>query len=266
MNVVLRNMKKINFLSLLFVFGFVSNVAAKQIDTNIGVIQAMDKITGRVSTIEIPVGGEVEFGDFKISLKSCKTTPPEEAPENFAFVNIIEKLKDDKTAEVFNGWMISSSPALHEVQHPVYDVWLIKCINGDLSKFEKKDDKKEVSDQVEVKKEDIKTEEVKPVQENKKEEKVKTEPVKKEIKEEKPSEKKVEKIDAPKVETPVVEDVKEKSEEVVYSSGVGENKEEVKVDENEVVYTASEKIEKAPSEKLEIKTSEVVYGGNEKAE
>ena len=28
---------------------------------------------------------------------------------------------------VFNGWMFSSSPSITPFDHPVYDVWLIKC-------------------------------------------------------------------------------------------------------------------------------------------
>ena len=176
-------MKKLNLLSLLLASTIAFNANARQIDTNIGVIQAMDKITGRVSTIEMPVGGNVSFGDFEISLKSCKTTPPEEAPENFAFVNIVEKLRDNDEKDVFSGWMISSSPALHDVQHPVYDVWLIKCINGDLSKFEEK--KEEVSEEVKELTEPVKTEETKKqeVKEIVRPEPVKTESPKEEKKE-----------------------------------------------------------------------------------
>jgi hypothetical protein len=28
---------------------------------------------------------------------------------------------------VFRGWMFASSPGLHPVEHPLYDVWLIAC-------------------------------------------------------------------------------------------------------------------------------------------
>jgi hypothetical protein len=28
---------------------------------------------------------------------------------------------------IFTGWMFASSPGLHAVEHPIYDVWLTDC-------------------------------------------------------------------------------------------------------------------------------------------
>ncbi len=28
---------------------------------------------------------------------------------------------------LFGGWMFASSPGLHGVEHPIYDVWLTDC-------------------------------------------------------------------------------------------------------------------------------------------
>lgn len=103
---------------------------AKEIDTNMARMQAMDKITGRVSVIDVPVNGEVIFESFSINVRACKTRPPEEAPENFAFVDVVDQLNEKSSVNVFKGWMLSSSPALNAVEHPIYDVWLIKCIDG----------------------------------------------------------------------------------------------------------------------------------------
>lgn len=97
-------------------------------------MQAMDKITGRVSVINVPVDGEVKFGSLSIVVRSCKTRPAEEAPDNFAFVDITDKnLKGDEL-NIFKGWMISSSPATHAVEHPIYDVWLLQCTDEKISK------------------------------------------------------------------------------------------------------------------------------------
>jgi len=30
---------------------------------------------------------------------------------------------------IFTGWMFASSPGLHAVEHPIYDVWLTDCKN-----------------------------------------------------------------------------------------------------------------------------------------
>ena len=107
---------------------------AYQLEMNTAQLQAMDKITGRVSEIEVPVNGEVKFGSFSIVVRACKATPPEETPENYAFVDVADTTKDGKLYNIFKGWMMSSSPALNAVEHPIYDVWLLKCVNKNVDK------------------------------------------------------------------------------------------------------------------------------------
>lgn len=110
----------------------IPSVNAKEIYTNMARMQAMDKITGKVSEIDVPVNGETRFGSFSITVRECATRPPEETPENFAFVDIIDDYNINTKVNIFRGWMISSSPALNAVEHPIYDVWLLYCYNGDL--------------------------------------------------------------------------------------------------------------------------------------
>lgn len=109
-------------------------VGAKEINMNTARMQAMDKITGKVSEIDVPVNGEVKFGSFSIVVRACAARPPEETPENFAFVDVVDDYDSDYPVNIFKGWMISSSPALNAVEHPIYDVWLLKCYDGDLNK------------------------------------------------------------------------------------------------------------------------------------
>ncbi|MFR8206180.1 MAG: hypothetical protein ACLU99_07450 [Alphaproteobacteria bacterium] len=47
--------------------------SAKEIYTNMAHMQAMDKITGKVSEIDVPVNGEVIFGSFRLW---CGPVPP----------------------------------------------------------------------------------------------------------------------------------------------------------------------------------------------
>lgn len=110
------------------------NAKAKEIDTNMAQMQAMDKITGKVSLIDVPVNGDVKFGSFSIVVRACKTRPPEETPENFAFVDVVDNYNSEKPVNIFRGWMMSSTPALNPVEHPIYDVWLLKCVDGKVDK------------------------------------------------------------------------------------------------------------------------------------
>jgi len=113
-------------------FLMISPAMAAEIDTNTAKMQAMDKITGRISVINVPVNGGVEFGSLSVVVRSCKTRPAEETPDNFAFVDISDKnLKGDEF-NVFKGWMISSSPATNALEHPIYDVWLLQCIDSEV--------------------------------------------------------------------------------------------------------------------------------------
>ena len=135
---------------------------AAEIDTNTAQMQSMDKITGKVSLINVPVNGKVKFGSFSIVVRACKTRPPEDTPENFAFVDVVDTYNNQNPVNIFRGWMISSSPALNPVEHPIYDVWLLKCINDkvepsqllsqdELSALDKKKKKIQESDEAKFK-------------------------------------------------------------------------------------------------------------------
>ncbi len=106
------------------------NAQAAEISTNSAKLQAMDKITGRVSEIIAPIDTEIKFGSLSIVTRACKTRPPEETPENFAFMDIIDIQPNQDPVNIFKGWMLSSSPALNPVEHPVYDVWLLQCMDS----------------------------------------------------------------------------------------------------------------------------------------
>lgn len=110
--------------------GFAANAA--EIDMNTAKMQAMDKITGHVNVINVPVNGAVSFGSLSIVVRSCKTRPAEETPENFAFVDIADKNQNNELTNIFKGWMLSSSPATNALEHPIYDVWLLQCLNTKL--------------------------------------------------------------------------------------------------------------------------------------
>lgn len=112
------------------ILGVVSASAfAADIATNTARMQAMDKITGRVSEIDVPVNGLANFGTFSILVRKCVTKSPEETPENTAFVDVVDNYRSDNPVNIFKGWMFSSTPALNAVEHPIYDIWLLKCYN-----------------------------------------------------------------------------------------------------------------------------------------
>ncbi len=91
------------------------------------VLQGLDKVTARISTVTAPVGQTVSFGTLKISPRTCQEHPPTLAPESAAFLEIDDQPPDESPNRVFTGWMFASSPGLNALEHPVYDVWVLSC-------------------------------------------------------------------------------------------------------------------------------------------
>lgn len=100
------------------------------IDMSTAVLQGLDKVTARVSTLDAGVGQTVRFGSLEITVRACRKHPPEEEPESAAFLEIREKKADEEPKLLFSGWMFASSPALSALEHPVYDLWVVDCINA----------------------------------------------------------------------------------------------------------------------------------------
>ena len=96
----------------------------------VAILQGMDKVTARVSTIEAPVGEVVKFGTLEIIARHCDKRPPEETPESASFLDIWEVRQGEAAISLFRGWMYASSPALSALEHPVYDVWVLDCRNS----------------------------------------------------------------------------------------------------------------------------------------
>jgi hypothetical protein len=101
------------------------------LDYRIAVLQGLDKVTARVSTIRAPLDQPTQFGTLEVVARACRETPPTEPPESAAFLEIRELPPASDTAgtptNLFSGWMFASSPAVSALEHPVYDVWVIDC-------------------------------------------------------------------------------------------------------------------------------------------
>ena len=94
---------------------------------SVAVLQGLDKVTARISSIEAEIDSLVRFGTLRIVVKFCSTRPPEEPPETTAFLEIDEQRKGELAVRLFSGWMFAASPARSSLEHPVYDVWVVGC-------------------------------------------------------------------------------------------------------------------------------------------
>jgi len=57
----------------------------------------------------------------------CNTRPPTETQNTNAFIEVSEVTLQGEVRRIFTGWMYASSPGLHAVEHPIYDIWITDC-------------------------------------------------------------------------------------------------------------------------------------------
>jgi len=105
----------------------ITEMPTQKIANNRAVFSGLDKITGRIISFDAAIGETVQFGALQVTARVCYTRPPTEATNTDAFVEVDEVTLQGEIKRIFNGWMFASSPGLHAVEHPIYDVWLTDC-------------------------------------------------------------------------------------------------------------------------------------------
>ena len=113
--------------SAIFVVFAVLPASAAAIKNPIAIFAGLDKITGRITTFEVPVNETRRFGSLNVRPRVCNTRPVIEPPKTTSFVEVDENLLDGTLKRIFTGWMLAESPGINGVEHPVFDVWLTGC-------------------------------------------------------------------------------------------------------------------------------------------
>ena len=106
------------------------NGAPAQMETKaVAVLQALDKVTGRVHVLNVVVDQPAQFASLTLQVRSCRKSSPEDSPESAAFLEIQDTNPKGEKSTVFSGWMFASSPAVSAMEHPMFDVWVVDCRN-----------------------------------------------------------------------------------------------------------------------------------------
>jgi len=99
--------------------------AAQEVDIGTGaVLRGLEKVDGHVEDIALDTGETATFGRLRIELLECRYPDGNPQADAFAYLRITEP---DAGAPRFAGWMIASAPALNALEHPRYDVWVLRC-------------------------------------------------------------------------------------------------------------------------------------------
>ena len=128
-NILAGNNKFILYLFILVYFFLINHSFAK--DNTEGFftdLKILDKISSKNTLVKLKNGELTSFKDLSIKSLKCKNSGFDDNPEITAYIQV-KDLTNENNNEVFvfNGWMFSSSPSITPFDHPVYDVWLVKC-------------------------------------------------------------------------------------------------------------------------------------------
>ena len=132
-NIKLGKIKLIKslFYLIIFIAIFLDSYASekdKNLEGNLVEIKILDKVSSKNSKLTLKIGEETKFENLIIKSLKCKNSEFDDNPEVTAYLQVKDMTyKDNNTVFVFNGWTFASSPSLRPFDHPVYDIWLIKC-------------------------------------------------------------------------------------------------------------------------------------------
>ncbi|MCV6586369.1 MAG: DUF2155 domain-containing protein [Marinibacterium sp.] len=89
-------------------------------------LRALDKVNGRTVDVTIPTGQTAQVFGLEVFMVECRY--PAQNPTGDAWAFVVMRETGGSTIN-FQGWMVASSPALNALDHPRYDVWVLRCNN-----------------------------------------------------------------------------------------------------------------------------------------
>ena len=122
---------KIKFLLrifFLYIFIFFPKALASDLEGNFTNIKVLDKISSKNILIKLKNGEETKHKDLLIKSLKCKNSKFDDNPEITSYLQVKDiNNQNNNEVFVFNGWTFSSSPSIQVFDHPVYDLWILRC-------------------------------------------------------------------------------------------------------------------------------------------
>ena len=108
------------------------NLSAETVEKKYASFKLLNKTTNKVSQKNILVNSNTTWETLNIEVLYCASTPPTEIPEDYALIDVYDEI-NEQNINIYRGWMISSSPNVTPLENPIYDLWLVDCINDKTS-------------------------------------------------------------------------------------------------------------------------------------
>ena len=123
---------KIKFLLVIFIFIIINkNVFSDEKNSLEGEfidLKILDKVSSKDEILKIKIGKNVKHKNLHIKAIKCRNSKFDDDPEIITYLQVIDINEESKDKVfIFNGWMFASGPSLNPFDHPVYDLWVIKC-------------------------------------------------------------------------------------------------------------------------------------------
>ena len=91
-------------------------------------IKILDKVSSKSALLKLKIGEEKKYNNLLIKSLKCKNSEFDDNPEITTYIQVQDLTNKNKDEVfIFNGWTFSSSPTINPFDHPVYNIWLIKC-------------------------------------------------------------------------------------------------------------------------------------------
>ena len=91
-------------------------------------IKILDKLSSKNKSLQLKIGEDYVFKNLNLKVLKCKNSEFDDDPEITSYLQVRDlNSKDNNEVFVFNGWTFSSSPSIQVFDHPVYDLWILKC-------------------------------------------------------------------------------------------------------------------------------------------
>ena len=127
-NIRLGKIRSNLFILILFLITSFDTYSSDNLEGSFTDIKILDKISSKNTLIKLKNGEDTIYKDLLIKSMKCKNSEFDDNPEITAYIQVSDLTNKDKDdVFVFNGWMFSSSPSIAPFDHPVYDIWLVRC-------------------------------------------------------------------------------------------------------------------------------------------
>ena len=127
-NIRLGKIRSNLFILILFLIISFDTYSSDNLEGVFTDIKILDKISSKNTLIKLKNGEDAIYKDLLIKSMKCKNSEFDDNPEITAYIQVSDLTNKDKNdVFVFNGWMFSSSPSIAPFDHPVYDIWLVRC-------------------------------------------------------------------------------------------------------------------------------------------